>query len=34
MAILKAGSASLEGPDEFLRPFGALVRRPESRSAM
>lgn len=34
MENLKAGSASLEDLHGFLRPFGALVRRPESRSAI
>ena len=34
MAILKAGTTPLSDLAEFLKPFAALVRRPESRHAM
>jgi len=34
MTILKAGTAPLGDLAEFLKPFGALVRRPESRHAL
>jgi len=34
MPILKAGTAPLSDLAEFLEPFGALVRRPESRHAL
>ncbi len=33
MAVLKAGAVPLEGPATFLEPFGALVRRSESKHA-
>jgi len=34
VTILKAGTAPLSDLAEFLKPFGALVRRPESRHAL
>ena len=34
MTILKAAASPLDDLDEFLRPFGSLVRRAESRHAM
>ena len=34
MTILKAGTAPLNDLAEFLKPFGDLVRRPESRHAL
>ena len=34
MTILKAVASPLEDLEEFLKPFGSLVRRPESRHAM
>ncbi len=34
MTILKAATAPLSDLAEFLKPFGALVRRPESRHAL
>ena len=34
MTILKAAGAPLEDLEEFLKPFGSLVRRPESRHTM
>ena len=34
MTVLKAGSAPLGDLAEFLKPFGDLVRRPESRHAL
>ena len=34
MTILKAAVSPLEDLEEFLKPFGSLVRRPESRHAM